>query len=250
MSGSKILVSGCGITYSRQKKQTWVNVLKLAGCDILDVGGPAVSNQWILNKFFLACQTDPDIKIGVIQLSGLGKLDVEVDVDRIKKMVLPDPLRPFIIDANHEVKSFDQIDCKGIWPSSSSLHHVSKRLWRKWLFSPMLEKEDLYCKLGLLQNFCQQKDIQLHVYQGYQIDWNDQQASDLKNIIKNIDCDFYSQYLKSAHYCHHDSAGNNTVPCLGYQIELAETIAKELTPAVQIKISKFKDAYDKSRSSK
>jgi hypothetical protein len=61
LSDLKILVSGCGITYSKQKVQTWPNIFRLLGCTIVDVGGPAVSNQWIINKTFLELQDDVDL---------------------------------------------------------------------------------------------------------------------------------------------------------------------------------------------
>ena len=47
---SKILISGCGLTWSKQERPTWVNVLKLCGVDIDDQAGPAISNQLILNN--------------------------------------------------------------------------------------------------------------------------------------------------------------------------------------------------------
>ena len=46
---SKILISGCGISFSGIKP-TWVKVLKLCGYDITDVSGPAISNQLITNQ--------------------------------------------------------------------------------------------------------------------------------------------------------------------------------------------------------
>jgi hypothetical protein len=53
LSNKKILISGCGFSFSKQERKTWVNVLKSVGVNIVDVGGPAVSNQWILNKTFI-----------------------------------------------------------------------------------------------------------------------------------------------------------------------------------------------------
>ena len=47
---SNILISGCGISYSKQAKPTWVKVLQLCKLPIIDLGGPAVSNEYILNK--------------------------------------------------------------------------------------------------------------------------------------------------------------------------------------------------------
>jgi len=243
---TKILVNGCGITYSQQKIKTWANILQLAGCTIVDVSGPAVSNQWILNKTLLGLQQHSDIKTAVVQLTSLGKLDVYVDQKRINQLVIKDPLRNFIIDEHFEVKTRDQIDTTGIWPSSGSNHHESKKQWYEWLCSPFLEKEDIYCKLILLDNYCQQRNIKLHVYQGYQIEWNSQQIIGLQSIIKNIDSSFWSKYSQSLHYLKHDD-NRTSVPGMGYQIEIAQIIAKELPQSIQDKLIKFKSAYDISQ---
>ena len=47
---SKILISGCGISWSMQERPTWVKVLRLCNVDIDDQAGPAISNQMILNN--------------------------------------------------------------------------------------------------------------------------------------------------------------------------------------------------------
>lgn len=247
MSNIKILVSGCGITYTKQHHKTWANILKLAGCEVVDVGGPAVSNQWIINKTFLELQKNNSIGIAFVQLTSLGKLDVEVGVDRIADLVKTDPLRNFVIDRDFQVLSDSQIGDWGIWPSSVGDHHESKKQWRRWLFSPILEKEDVYCKLVLLDNFCQERNIKLYVYHGYRIDWDGEQYTGLQHLIENIDDDFYSVYLKSLHYQNHDHHDQNSVPCLGYQLELAETVSKELPTDLQQKLLKFKSAYDRTR---
>lgn len=247
LSDTKILVSGCGITFSKQKLKTWPNILQLVGCAVIDVGGPAVSNQWIINKAFLELQQQPDIKTAIIQLSNLEKLDVYVDSERIDVLVKPDPSRNFIIDNNLQVKSGDQIETAGTWPSSGSTHHESKKHWNKWLFSPALEKEDLYCKLMLLSSYCQQHHIVLHVYQGYDINWSEQQFLNLQKIIKNITSSWYSEYLISSHYQQHDNQNQNYVPCIGYQIELAEIVGKELSYNVATKVKKFKLAHVRTR---
>ena len=244
MSNTKILVSGCGITFSRAALKTWPNILKLAGCDVIDVSGPAVSNQWIINKTFLTLYQSPDIKTVFLQLTNTGKLDVEVDSLRIKELVRPDPLRNFVLTDDFQVLSRQQITDSGIWPSSGSTHHKSKDYWKKWLYSPGLEKEDIYCKLILLDQFCTQQNINLHVYQGYKINWLTNEHLVLKNIIKNIDNDFYTEYLNSVHYKNHDHT--QTVPCLGYQIELAQILSRELPTPVQDKVNKFKLMYVRS----
>jgi hypothetical protein len=233
------------MTFSNQELKTWPNILQLAGCTIIDVGGPAVSNQWVINKTFLGLQQQSDIKTVVVQLTGLGKLDVDANQERIDVLVKPDPLRNFIIDKNFQVKSLNQIDNAGTWPSSGSDHHESKKHWYKWLFSPDLEKEDLYCKLVLLDSYCQKHHIKLHVYQGYDIQWTDQQIFNLKNIIKNINSSFHSEYVKSIHFKKQND--QDSILCIGYQIEIAQIIGKELSPIVQDKLKKFKLAYERSQ---
>jgi len=245
LSDTKILVSGCGITFSNQELNTWPNILQLAGCTVVDVSGPAVSNQWIVNKTFLGLQQHPEIKTAIVQLTGLGKLDVDVDSERINVLVKPDPLRNFIIDKNLQVKSVDQIEDTGVWPSSGSDYHESKKHWYKWLFSPALEKEDLHCKLILLNSYCQQHQIKLHVYQGYDIKWTDQQIFDLKNIIKNINSSFHSEYLISTHF--QKQSDQNSILCIGYQLELAEIISKDLPRGTEDKIKKLKSAHERSQ---
>ena len=173
----------------------------------------------------------------ILQLTSLGKLDVAVDALRITELVKPDPLRNFVIDKNFQVKSCDQIEDSGIWPSSKSDHHESKQHWYRWLFSPELEKEDIYCKLLLLDCFCQQHNIRLCVYQGYSIEWSKQQYINLKSIIKNINSDFYGEYQESMHYQNHNH--EQTVPCMSYQIELAQTISQELPTSMQHRLEKI-----------
>jgi hypothetical protein len=222
----------------------------MSGCTILDVGGPAVSNYWIINKAFLGLQQNPDIKTAIIQLTSLDKLDVEVDQDRINQLVMPDPLRNFVIDHDFEVRSKDQMADSGVWPSSVSDHHESKKQWRRWLYSPGLETEELYCKLILLNHYCQHHQITLYVYQGYNIPWTQSQNVGLKNIIQNINSCWHTEYIKSSHYQQHDHQDLNTVPCLSYQLELSYTVAQHLPELVKNKLIKFKSAYEQNRQPK
>lgn len=218
----KFLISGCGLSFGRQERKTWVNVFKAAGVNLVDVGGPAVSNQWILNKAILAlhdCQYDAVI----IQLSSIGKLDVEINDERFDELVVNDPIRNFTY--------------QNIWPSSASDAHLSKQLYYKWLVSPTLETEDLLCKLILLKNLCNQRNIDLYVFQGYSILWSDKQKELLSNIIYDLDNDLYSAYPNSKHYQFHDHT--NTVPCLSYQFVLAKMIANICCPAALDKINKM-----------
>jgi uncharacterized membrane protein len=84
------------------------------------------------------------------------------------------------------------------------------------------------------------------VYQGYNISWNSQQIIELQNIIKNINSSFWSEYTQSLHYLKHDD-NQTSVPGMGYQIEIAQIIAKELPQSIQDKLGKFKSAYDTSQ---
>lgn len=221
---TKLLISGCGLSYSEQERKTWVKIFKVLGIKLHDVGGPAVSNQWIVNKTFIELLNNDYDKV-IIQLTAIGKLDVEVNEERISELVVNDLIRNF---------SF-----KGIWPSSASEEHISKKLWAKWLHSPALEVEDLFCKLLLLKNFCDTKNIKLFVFQGYSIPWTDKQKDLLKNLIIDIDSWLYKNYPNSEHYKFHDHA--NSVPSLSYQIVLARYIAQKCGIDIENKIHKLLD---------
>lgn len=221
-SSKKYLISGCGLSFSQQERKTWVNIFKAAGVTLTDVGGPAVSNQWILNKAVLALQ-DSKFDTVIIQLSGIGKLDIEINDERYNELVVNDPIRNFIY--------------QNIWPSSVSDAHPSKQLYYKWLVSPKLETEDLLCKLLLLKNLCIQRNVDLHVFQGYHIMWGNDQKKLLNDIIYDINSDLYSAYPNSEHYQYHDHT--NTVPCLSYQFVLAKMIANICCPDALDKINKM-----------
>ncbi len=221
-SNKKLLISGCGITFSGQERKTWANIFKAAGANITDVSGPAVSNQWILNKAILELMTNQYDTV-IIQLSSIGKLDVEVDEERYRELVVDDPIRNF----TH----------KQVWPSSASDHHISKQYYYKWLFSPSLEVEDLVVKLLLLDQLCEQRGVELLVLQGYPIPWTNAAKELLKNVIYDFDGDLYSPYPNSAHYQFHDHT--NTVPCLSYQFVLAKMIAEICLPDILDNITKM-----------
>jgi hypothetical protein len=218
----RILVSGCGLSFSSQERKTWANIFKVAGINLTDVGGPAVSNQWILNKVILELWANRYDTV-IIQLTSLGKLDVEVNNERHAELVINDPIRNFVY--------------QNVWPSSVSDTHLSKQLYYKWLSSPNLETEDLVCKLLLLKHLCDHFDIDLYVFQGYSIWWNDKQKELLDSIIYDLDSDLYSAYPNSEHYQFHDHT--NTVPCLSYQFVLAKTIASVCYPEALDKINKM-----------
>lgn len=216
----KVLVSGCGLSFSGQERKTWANIFKVAGVNLTDVGGPAVSNQWILNKAILELWANRYDTV-IIQLTSLGKLDVEINDERHAELVVNDPIRNFVY--------------QNVWPSSASDNHPSKQLYYKWLSSPNLETEDLVCKLLLLKCMCDQFVIDLHVFQGYLIPWTNKQKELLGGIIYDLDSDLYSAYPTSEHYQFHDHT--NTVPCLSYQFVLAKTIASACYPEALNKIN-------------
>jgi hypothetical protein len=231
LSNKKILTSGCGFSFSRQARKTWVNVLKTVGANILDVGAPAVSNQWILNKAFLRLLESQDITTVILQLTSIGKLDVEVDTGRQLELVATDTLRNFTIN--------------NVWPSSHSVDHESKRLYQQWLSSPGLETEDLFCKLRLLHSWCQINQIELLVLQAYHIPWTPTHVAHLRNIISNLDDPMYAQYKNSTQYSHHDFTDQNTVPCLEYQIEVAKHVLHLVDPIFVPRVEKIQALLSK-----
>lgn len=225
LSNKKILTSGCGFSFSRQIRKTWINVLKSVGTNIIDVSGPAVSNQWIINKAFLKLLESQDITTVVLQLTSIGKLDVEVDAQRQLELVDTDSIRNFTIN--------------NVWPSSHSTDHESKKLYQQWLFSPGLETEDLVCKLLLLHSWCQINQIELLILQAYSIPWTPVHLDQLKNIIVNLNDPMYSQYKNSAQYRHHDFLDQNTVPCLEYQTEVAKYVSNLVDPIFLPRVEKI-----------
>jgi hypothetical protein len=214
LSNKKVLVSGCGFSFGGQERKTWVNVLKSVGVNIVDVGGPAVSNQWILNQAFLKLLEDESINQVILQLTSTGKLDVEVDPQRQIELVDTDSLRNFTF--------------RGVWPSSCSVDHASKRLYNQWLVSPGLEAQDIFCKIMLLRDWCQSRNIEFAVLQAYDIAWTESQRAVLGSIISNISNPLNDQYKRSAFYKYHDHQGQNTVPCKQYQIDLAASICQQI----------------------
>jgi hypothetical protein len=223
-SRTKLLVSGCGITYTGQPARTWATILKLAGIDVIDVSGPAVSNQWIVNRAFLKLQQDPEIKHAIIQLTALGKLDVEVDLVRELALVRSDSTRNFVVD--------------GVWPSSTSIEHPAKSAWREMLFSPRLEQQDLEVKLTLLQEWCTQRDIQMLVVQGYDMHWHNH--DEMNSIIDNIEWNVMSDYQQTKWY---QLDSEKDVPVTEYQFELAIRLTQRILPSYTDKLQKIYQQY-------
>lgn len=206
-SNKKILISGCGLSWSGQVKKTWVNVLKAVGADVVDVGGPAVSNQWILNSVAGHVLTNP-VDTVIVQLTSLGKLDVEVNPERLAELVEPDTLRNFTF--------------KGIWPSSVSEEHPAKQLWQKWLYSPTLELQDIRIKLSLLKYFFNSKSIDFFVFLGYNI-IPEYMLQSFNGLLTMPEFIIYNDYMQSEFF-ETDNAHNVHVPNIKYQIELARQI--------------------------
>lgn len=226
LSNKKFLISGCGFSWSYQERKTWVNVLRSVGVDVTDTGGPAVSNQWIINRAFQQLLTGHYDHV-VIQITGIGKLDVEILSDREDTLVKSDTIRNFIID--------------GVWPSSYSRDHLSKALYEDFLVSPKLETEDLYCKLLMLDNWCRTHEISLTVLQAYPVPWTTEQYDRLSTVIHNIGDPLYDQYVASSSYQYHDHSNNNSVPCIQYHCKLANTVAKLVVPDVVEQIIKIQN---------
>lgn len=229
LSNKKILISGCGLSWSQQTKKTWVNVLKIAGANVLDVGGPAVSNQWIINRVIDHLLHHSDVDHVVVQLTSLGKLDVEVDAERMIELVDHDTLRNFTI--------------QGVWPSSHSEDHPAKQMWTRWLFSPGLEMQDLTNKLALLGHWCMTNQIRLTVFQGYQLPWTNDQKLILQSIVDTAAEPAADFYRDSDFYQWHDHAKQNTVPCLEYQIDVACRVAQHIDDQLSHLVRQVREQY-------
>ncbi len=213
----------------RSDKKTWVNILKTLGSNIVDVGGPAVSNQWILDRAIERITQASDITHAIIQLTSLGKLDVEVDQERIDELVTPDSLRNFTI--------------QGVWPSSASQEHQSKQLWDKWLSSPGLELRSICCKLVLLSYWCRSYNIELVVFQGYDLPWTQDQQSQLCGILDFDAAPAVSEYHQSDLYQYHDHDNQNTVPCLEFQLELAFRVSQYIDSVLHQRVELTRQQY-------
>lgn len=214
----KFLISGCGISWSGQPAPTWTRLLQSAGVPVVDVGGPAVSNQWILNRAMLALDQDPDIGTVIVQLTGIGKLDVEMLPGRQETLVENDSQRNFVID--------------GVWPSGVSQEHPAKQAWHEWLWSPGLEQQDIMVKLIMLQDWCGHREIPLRVLQGYNLRWNLQQQQRLSGIVYDIQHNIMDQYHASEAFC----VTGNSVPVLDFQWQIIDKVQDLLSPDVQARL--------------
>ena len=224
-TNKKTLISGCGFSWSGQERITWVKILKLLSNSIVDVGGPAVSNQFIINNTVEELFKN-NYEYVVVQLTSVGKLDVEIKTElQHSELVVKDSIRNFTYN--------------NIWPSSMSADHISKKLYYDWLYSPGLEINSLWKDLILLSNYCKIKNCKLIVFQGYKIKWTDYQIESLSSVM-NTDRVLYDDYTGSEYYSYHDYTDKNTVPCKEYQVMLAEEIANLISIKEISKINKIK----------
>ena len=223
---SKILISGCGISWSMQERPTWVKVLRLCNVDIDDQAGPAISNQMILNNMIESVM-DNNYDQAVCQLTRTGKLDIELTNDQRKAVMENDTIRNF--------------SYKDHWPSSLSVEHESKKLYYEYLHSPRLEHSDIIYKWLLLQRLCEDKGIKLHTLFGYPIHWQNKRYTMIK---ADHSYDVITDYKNGEHYKYHDhSVGEkNTVPNKYFQIYLAKKINNEMLKLpIYEKLERFHD---------
>ena len=219
------MISGCGLSFSKQEKPSWVKILRLCGVPTTDVGGPAVSNEWILNSLINGIiKYEPSHVI--CQLTGTGKLDIESNEQRYKELVETDPIRNFTY--------------KNIWPSSASDDHKIKKDYYKWIYSESIDIDNTAVKLFALQEICLKNNINLYIVQGYKINWNQHQIilRKLINFDRNFTIEEY--YHKSDYYQFHDHSNKNTVPCKQFMKHYAKKINDEfLKFDIQSKLDKF-----------
>jgi hypothetical protein len=235
MSTKKILVNGCGITFGSEHIKGWPKILSLLGKSVVNISAPAISNQWIVDRSAEYLLTNTDVDQVVLQLTSVDKLDVEIKtVEREMSLVSTDSLRNFV--------------WHGVWPSSRSKDHVSKRLYYDYLYSPELLTKELAIKIFMLDFWCKSHNIKLYVYQGYTIPWSTKDLELVGSIIKNIDNPWYLQYRASKQYQYHDNTNGNSVPCIEYAFVLAEQIANDLGLSSE-KISDLAALYNQKQKS-
>lgn len=197
---SKLLISGCGITFSGERK-TWSHIARAIGVKIIDASGPAISNQTIINELVEGIIEHNPTHV-MCQLTCTGKLDVGLENDlQIQELVTPDTIRNFTWN--------------GIWPSSESAEHISKQQYYKWLYSERYEVRTLANQLIMLENFCISRGILLTIVQGYDINWNLANVFNLTSLNKSFI--IYEDYKNGNYYRYHDFSNKNTVPNILYQ---------------------------------
>ena len=231
---SNILTSGCGITFAQQGRPSWTKVLKVCGIEVIDAGGPAVSNEYILNNTIQHLNNlQSPIDHVVCQLTGLGKLDIDVQgiaYEHRKLLPQTDNIRNFTWD--------------GLWPSSTSKISPIKKDYYKWIYSERLELQNIIIKLSLIEQICKNKKLPLTIIQGYFLPW------------KNVDSDIYTamldkltfdknfviqDYYKTTKcYEYHDSRNGNNLPNKQFAVHFAKKMNKDfLHFDIEHKLEKF-----------
>lgn len=229
MSNKKLLVNGCGLTFGNERIKAWPKILSAVGVPVIDLSGPAVSNQWILDRTVEYLFTHDDINSVVVQLTNIDKLDVSVDPQRVEDLVGPDSLRNFV--------------WKDIWPSSGSREHVSKDMYFKYLYSPELITKELANKCKLLDFWCQQHNITCKIYQGYPIPWTNRDLTVAGSLIQNPESSWSQEYVQSPFYVTHDFALSNRVPCIEYFFYRARKVAEDFGIPVLDKLDNLCNHY-------
>ena len=213
---SNILISGCGITF-QGKDPTWAKVFRLAGANMKDVSGPAISNDLIVNTLLEELYQNSYTHV-ICQLTNWQKLDVEVNEHNVDIM------------KSDTVRNFSH---KGYWPSSTSTEHESKQMYYKYLYSPYMEEQNIILKLLLLQKLCKETDTKLMLIQGYDLKWTNPLHSKLKLFKDFI---IYDDYVSSKHYNGHEYG---LVPSKEYMILLANKINDSLK--LDLPLEKFNE---------
>tara|TARA_S200002703_G_scaffold87970_1_gene75908 strand:- start:968 stop:1672 length:705 start_codon:yes stop_codon:yes gene_type:complete len=233
---SSILTSGCGITFGQQGRASWTKVLRVCGIDIVDAGGPAVSNEYILNKTIeTICNLQQPIDHVVCQLTGVGKLDIDVSgVEYQHRQRLP------------QTDNMRNFTWEGLWPSSSSKVGTIKKDYYKWYYSERLELQNIIVKLTLLDMLCNQKDIPLTILQGYFINWKNVKSESYLNMLDKIDFDkdfvIYDYYKQSKSYAKHDYTGGNNLPNKQFAVHFAKKMNREILHLdIENKLAKFNE---------
>tara|TARA_Y100000385_G_scaffold170058_1_gene176098 strand:+ start:184 stop:867 length:684 start_codon:yes stop_codon:yes gene_type:complete len=219
---SKILVSGCGISYGKGETPTWINVLQICGLDIKDLTGPGITNSLILNLLISELHKNTYSHV-ICQLTQLGKLDVELN-DKNRSLMENDSLRNY---------SFGNY-----WPSSFSTDHIAKKMFYDYLYSPGIEEQDLIIKILYLQELCRKKKIKLCIFQGTRIEWKDPLH---KKLLLWKDFIMIENYEKHETYKFHDRPSPIITPNKFYQIYFAKKINQIfIKENIQTKLEKFK----------
>jgi hypothetical protein len=219
---SKILISGCGISYGKGERPTWVNVLQICGLDIKDLTGPGITNSLILNLLINELHKNTYSHV-ICQLTQLGKLDVELN-DKNRSLMENDSLRNY---------SFGKY-----WPSSFSIDHIAKKMFYDYLYSPSIEEQDLIIKILYLQELCRKEKTKLCIFQGTRIAWKNPLH---KKLSLWQDFIMMEDYEKHETYKFHDRSSPVITPNKFYQIYFAKKINQIfIKEKIQTKLEKFK----------